>query len=107
MNKIENKIDIKFKEQENNNENKTMQRAQSQKRITIPKPFKLTENKPRILKEPNELKNNFSMKPFPINDYNKTSLSEIEEKRKIIMQKKKKTIKNKKKKKKIFLKMTY
>ena len=63
-------------------ENKTMQRAQSQKRITIPKPFKLTENKPRILKEPKELKNNFSMKPFPINDYNKTSLSEIEEKRK-------------------------
>jgi hypothetical protein len=63
-------------------ENKTMQRAQSQKRITIPKPFKLTENKPRILKEPNELKNNFSMKPFPIKDYNKTSLSEIEEKRK-------------------------
>ena len=59
-----------------------MQRAQSQKRITIPKPFKLTENKPRILKEPKELKNNFSMKPFPINDYNKTSLSEIEEKRK-------------------------
>ena len=63
-------------------ENKTMQRAQSQKRITIPKPFKLTENKPRILKEPKELKNNFSMKPFPINDYNKTSLNEIEEKRK-------------------------
>ena len=63
-------------------ENKTMQRAQSQKRIIIPKPFKLTENKPRILKEPKELKNNFSMKPFPINDYNKTSLSEIEEKRK-------------------------
>ena len=63
-------------------ENKTMQRAQSQKRITIPKPFKLTENKPRILKEPKELNNNFSMKPFPINDYNKTSLSEIEEKRK-------------------------
>ena len=63
-------------------ENKTMQRAQSQKRITIPKPFKLTENKPRILKEPKELNNNFSMKPFPINDYNKTSLNEIEEKRK-------------------------
>ena len=71
------------KTEENESEKKKeMQRAQSQKKITIPKPFKLTENKPRKFKEPNEMENHYIMKPLPIGDYKKNSLKKIEENRK-------------------------
>ena len=74
---------VKKKDEENESQKKKeMQRAQSQKKITIPKPFKLTENKPRKLKEPNEMENHYIMKPLPIGDYKKNSLKQIEENRK-------------------------
>ena len=85
--KIETNYKTLFKSVKKTEENelekkKEMQRAQSQKKITIPKPFKLTENKPRKFKEPNEMENHYIMKPLPIGDYKKNSLKKIEENRK-------------------------
>ena len=85
--KIETNYKTLFKSVKKTEENelekkKEMQRAQSQKKITIPKPFKLTENKPRKFKEPNEMENHYVMKPLPIGDYKKNSLKQIEENRK-------------------------
>ena len=58
-------------------------RPQSAKKITIPKPFNLSENKPIKLQEPNlNFNTNFIAKPVPIEKYKKTSLKELEEKRK-------------------------
>ena len=63
--------------------NKTTQPSSSAKKITIPKPFNLSENKPIKLQEPNlQLNTNFISKPVPIEKYKKTSLKELEEKRK-------------------------
>ena len=60
-----------------------IKRPQSAKRITIPKPFNLSENKPIKLQEPNlNFNTNFIAKPVPIEKYKKTSLKELEEKRK-------------------------
>ena len=85
--KIETNYKTLFKSVKKTEENelekkKEMQRAQSQKKRTIPKPFKLTENKPRKFKEPNEMENHYVMKPLPIGDYKKNSLKQIEENRK-------------------------
>ena len=85
--KIETNYKTLFKSVKKTEENelekkKEMQRAQNQKKITIPKPFKLTENKPRKFKEPNEMENHYVMKPLPIGDYKKNSLKQIEENRK-------------------------
>ena len=52
------------------------------KKVTIPVPFNLSENKPRILQEPMAISNQIKIKPLPLANYKKTSLKEIEEKRK-------------------------
>ena len=52
------------------------------KKVTIPVPFNLSENKPRILQKPMAISNQVKMKPLPLANYKKTSLKEIEEKRK-------------------------
>ena len=57
-------------------------KTQSFKKVTIPVPFNLSENKPRILQEPMAISNQIKIKPLPLADYKKTSLKEIEEKRK-------------------------
>ena len=56
--------------------------SKKKKKLTIPQPFKLSENKPRIFQEPIQISKNFQQKPLPLGDYSKTSLNDIEEKRK-------------------------
>ena len=70
-------------------------RAQSARKITVPKPFNLSENKPRIFQEPIEMNCHFIQKPVPIGNYKKTSLKEIEEKRKNRLEKIKQNTLNK------------
>ena len=81
----EEKFDLKI----NENLIKTKKKApkfslvnQKEKHEIIMKPFKLSENKPRKFKEPNEISTKFEMKPLPLGDYSKTSLADIEKKRK-------------------------
>ena len=52
------------------------------KKVTIPVPFNLSENKPRVLQEPMAISNQIKIKPLPLANYKKTSLKDIEEKRK-------------------------
>ena len=70
-------------------------RAQSARKITVPKPFNLSENKPRIFQDPIEMNCHFIQKPVPIGNYKKTSLKEIEEKRKNRLEKIKQNTLNK------------
>ena len=60
----------------------TITRPKTNKKVTIPVPFNLSENKPRILQEPMAISNQIKIKPLPLANYKKTSLKEIEEKRK-------------------------
>ena len=52
------------------------------KQITIPEPFNLSVNKPRILQEPMAISNHPKVTPLPLANYQKTSLKEIEKERK-------------------------
>ena len=52
------------------------------KQITIPTPFNLSVNKPKILKEPIAISNQPNFTPLPLADYKKTSLEKIEKDRK-------------------------
>ena len=61
---------------------KDLSRPKTNKKVTIPVPFNLSENKPRILQEPMAISNQIKIKPLPLANYKKTSLKEIEEKRK-------------------------
>ena len=61
---------------------KDLTRPKTNKKVTIPVPFNLSENKPRILQEPMAIPNQIKIKPLPLANYKKTSLKEIEEKRK-------------------------
>ena len=72
------------------------------KKITIPVPFNLSENKPRVLQEPMAISNQVKIKPLPLANYKKTSLKEIEEKRKEQLQIIKENIIEKNKKAKLF-----
>ena len=72
------------------------------KKVTIPVPFNLSENKPRILQEPMAISNQVKIKPLPLANYKKTSLKEIEEKRKEQLQIIKENIIEKNKKAKLF-----
>ena len=54
----------------------------NKKKLTVPEPFNLSENKPRIFQQPIQIPKNFIQKPLPLADYSKTSLNDIEEKRK-------------------------
>ena len=61
---------------------KELSKTKSTKKVTIPIPFNLSENKPRILQEPMAISNEIKIKPLPLANYKKTSLKDIEEKRK-------------------------
>ena len=52
------------------------------KQITIPEPFNLSVNKPKILQEPIAISNTPKFTPLPLGNYKKTSLGEIEKERK-------------------------
>ena len=54
----------------------------NKKKLTVPEPFNLSENKPRMFQQPIQISKNFIQKPLPLADYSKTSLNDIEEKRK-------------------------
>jgi hypothetical protein len=52
------------------------------KQITVPEPFNLSVNKPKVLQEPMAITNHPKMTPLPLLNYQKTSLKEIERERK-------------------------
>ena len=87
--------DINKKRESNPKKISVKKRAQSARKITVPKPFNLSENKPRIFQEPIEMNCHFIQKPVPIGNYKKTSLKEIEEKRKNRLEKIKQNTLNK------------
>ena len=60
----------------------TTTKPKTSKKVTIPVPFNLSENKPRVLQEPMAISNQIKIKPLPLANYKKTSLKDIEEKRK-------------------------
>ena len=57
---------------------KEITKMKTTKKVTIPVPFNLSENKPRILQEPMAISNQIKIKPLPLANYKKTSLKEIE-----------------------------
>ena len=67
---------------EDTKEDKSTSKSKSVKKITVPVPFNLSENKPRVLQEPMAIPNQMKFKPLPLANYHKTSLNEINEKRK-------------------------
>ena len=97
-------LKTKTKIEENKGEKleKETAKTKSFKKVTIPVPFNLSENKPRILQEPMAISNQIKIKPLPLADYKKTSLKEIEEKRKEQLEIIKKNIIEKNKKAKGF-----
>ena len=52
------------------------------KKITVPEPFNLSLNKPKILKEPIAMSNRPKFTPLPLANYQKTSLEQIDKERK-------------------------
>ena len=52
------------------------------KKITIPEPFNLSLNKPKILKEPIAISNHPKFTPLPLANFQKTSLEQIDKERK-------------------------
>ena len=81
---------------------KELSKPKLNKKVTIPVPFNLSENKPRVLQEPMAISNQIKIKPLPLANYKKTSLKEIEEKRKEQLQIIKNNIIEKHKKAKTF-----
>ena len=76
------KTKTKGEERKDEKYQKEETKPKTNKKVTIPVPFNLSENKPRILQEPMAISNQVKMKPLPLANYKKTSLKEIEEKRK-------------------------
>ena len=52
------------------------------RKITVPEPFNLSMNKPKILKEPIAIRNQPHFTPLPLANYQKTTLDNIEKDRK-------------------------
>ena len=77
-------------------------KSKSAQKITIPVPFNLSENKPRVLQEPQSISNQVKFIPVPVANYQKTSLKEIIEKRRINRQLLKKKILERNKREKSF-----
>ena len=67
---------------EETKETKNISKSKSVKKVTIPVPFNLSQNKPRVLQEPMAISNQMKFKPLPLGNYQKTSLNDINEKRK-------------------------
>ena len=61
---------------------KNIGKSKSVKKVTVPVPFKLSENKPRVLQEPMAVPNQFKPRIMPLGNYQKNTLKDIEEKRK-------------------------
>ena len=76
------KTKTKGEERKDEKYQKEETKPKTNKKVTIPVPFNLSENKPRILQEPMAISNQVKMKPLPLANYKKTSLKDIEEKRK-------------------------
>ena len=57
-------------------------KSKSVKKVTVPVPFNLSQNKPRVLQEPMAISNQVKFTPLPLANYKKTSLKDIENKRK-------------------------
>ncbi len=72
----------KLEETKDDKYTKETTKPKTGKKVTIPVPFNLSENKPRVLQEPMAISNQIKIKPLPLANYKKTSLKEIEEKRK-------------------------
>ena len=96
------KTKTKIEEKKGEKLEKETAKTKSFKKVTIPVPFNLSENKPRILQEPMAISNQIKIKPLPLADYKKTSLKDIEEKRKEQLEIIKKNIIEKNKKAKGF-----
>ena len=56
------------------------------KKITIPEPFNLSVNKPKILQEPMAITNTPQFTALPLGNYQKTSLKDIENERKNLLE---------------------
>ena len=76
------KTKSKLEETKDEKYQKESTKSKPSKKVTIPVPFNLSENKPRILQEPMAISNQIKVKPLPLANYKKTSLKDIEEKRK-------------------------
>ena len=76
------KTKTKGEERKDEKYQKEETKPKTNKKVTIPVPFNLSENKPRILQEPMAISNQVKMKLLPLANYKKTSLKDIEEKRK-------------------------
>ena len=76
------KTKSKLEETKDEKSQKETTKPKTSKKVTIPVPFNLSENKPRVLQEPMAISNQVKIKPLPLANYKKTSLKEIEEKRK-------------------------
>ena len=76
------KTKVKIEEEKGEKITKETEKPKISKKVTIPVPFNLSENKPRILQEPMAISNQIKIKPLPLANYKKTSLKDIEEKRK-------------------------
>ena len=96
------KTKTKIEEKKGEKLEKETAKTKSFKKVTIPVPFNLSENKPRILQEPMAISNQIKIKPLPLADYKKTSIKEIEDKRKEQLEIIKKNIIEKNKKAKGF-----
>ena len=66
----------------NKNISKSKTPIRAKKQITIPEPFNLSVNKPRVLQAPIAISNQPKFSPLPLANYQKTSLKNIEEDRK-------------------------
>ena len=62
-------------------EKKILIKSKSARKITIPVPFKLSQNQPRVLQEPKAISNEIKFIPLPLANYKKTSLKDIRDKR--------------------------
>ena len=67
---------------EETKDSKNAPKSKSVKKITVPVPFNLSQNKPRVLQEPMAIPNYPTFKPLPLGNYHKTSLNKINEKKK-------------------------
>ena len=76
------KTKTKTEDSKNQKTGVEVSKIKSAKKVTIPVPYNLSENKPRILQEPMAISNEIKIKPLPLANYKKTSLKDIEDKRK-------------------------
>ena len=67
---------------EDKKNNESVKTAKPQKKVIVPVPFNLSENKPRVLQEPIAIPNKPQIKAIPLANYQKNTLEDIKKKRK-------------------------